>query len=125
MDVRAITNSNVGQMPKIDFPKPTGGEGPVEVRERMPDNTAFQSQVYHEKEYSEEDLQQAVDKVNKQVVAYDRHFEISVHKATKRIMVKVVDSTNNELIREIPPEKFLDMIAKFCEMAGLAVDKRV
>ncbi|NLM06629.1 MAG: flagellar protein FlaG [Tissierellia bacterium] len=125
MDVRAITNSNVGQVPRIDFPRPTGGEGPVEVRDRIPDNAAFQSQVFKEKEYSEEDLQQAVDKVNKQVVAFDRHFEISVHDATNRIMVKVVDSTNNELIREIPPEKFLDMVAKFCELAGLAVDKRV
>jgi len=32
-------------------------------------------------------------------------------------MVKVIDSETKEVIREIPPEKILDMVAAMLEMA--------
>jgi len=40
------------------------------------------------------------------------------------VRVKVLDSETNEVIREIPPEKILDMVAKMWELAGLIVDER-
>jgi flagellar protein FlaG len=39
-------------------------------------------------------------------------------------MVKVVDSETGEVIREIPPEKLLDMFANMLELAGLIIDER-
>ncbi|MDD2574742.1 MAG: flagellar protein FlaG, partial [Firmicutes bacterium] len=30
-----------------------------------------------------------------------------------------------EIIREIPPEKILDMVAKIWELAGLMVDRKI
>jgi flagellar protein FlaG len=39
-------------------------------------------------------------------------------------MVKVINSDTNEIIREIPPEKTLDLVAKMWEMAGIIVDER-
>jgi len=39
-------------------------------------------------------------------------------------MVKVIDINTNEVIREIPPEKILDMVATMLEMAGIIVDER-
>ncbi|HEX3029893.1 MAG TPA: flagellar protein FlaG, partial [Clostridia bacterium] len=46
------------------------------------------------------------------------------HQKTKQIMVKVIDSDTGDVIREIPPEKTLDMVAKMWEMAGIVVDER-
>ena len=40
-------------------------------------------------------------------------------------MVKVINSETNEVIREIPPEKILDLVAKMWELAGILVDERV
>ena len=40
-------------------------------------------------------------------------------------MVKVINSINDEVIREIPPEKILDMVAHMLEIAGIIVDERV
>jgi len=40
-------------------------------------------------------------------------------------MVKIYDKTNDELITEIPPEKFLDLIAGLWKQAGLIVDEKV
>ena len=40
-------------------------------------------------------------------------------------MVKVINEDTNEVIREIPPEQILDMVAKMWELAGILVDKSV
>ncbi len=66
----------------------------------------------------------AIEKANKAIVGSNRRFEFSIHEATKEIMVKVIDSDTNEVVREIPNEKILDMVAKMWEMAGIMVDER-
>lgn len=70
-------------------------------------------------------LIQAVDKANKSFEPFDRRFEISMHDKIKAVMVKVIDSKTNEVIREIPPEKMLDMVANMLEVAGIIVDKKI
>jgi len=66
----------------------------------------------------------AVDKVNKALLNSNRELKISIHEKTRDIMVKILDSETKEVIREIPPEKVLDMVAKLCEIAGILVDER-
>jgi flagellar protein FlaG len=39
-------------------------------------------------------------------------------------MVKVMDKEDGKVIREIPPEKTLDLVAKLWELAGILVDER-
>jgi len=73
---------------------------------------------------SEKAVLQAVEKANKAVSMAGRTFEYSIHEKTKEIMIKVIDSDTKEVIREIPPEKTLDMVASMMEMAGLLVDER-
>lgn len=77
------------------------------------------------KKYSEEDIKTAIGNVNKTLNPYDRKLEFSIHEATKLISVKVIDTNTDEVIREIPPEKILDMVAKLWEMAGIIVDKKI
>ncbi|MFW5649231.1 MAG: flagellar protein FlaG [Candidatus Alkaliphilus sp. MAG34] len=73
----------------------------------------------------EEQLIHAVEKANKSFEPFDRRFEVSIHEKTKAVMVKVINSVNDEVIREIPPEKILDMVAYMLEIAGIIVDERV
>lgn len=73
---------------------------------------------------SEKVVIEAIQKANKAISGGDRRFEFSIHEQTNEIVVKVFNSETNELIREIPNEKILDMVAKICEMAGLFVDER-
>ena len=70
-------------------------------------------------------LTEAVDNTNKMLEGYNRRFEISIHEGTNAVMVKVIDQNTDEIIREIPPEKILDMVAKLWEMAGIIVDKKI
>lgn len=50
--------------------------------------------------------------------------EYSYHEKTKRVSIKVFDEDTGEMIREIPPEKSLDMLQKMWEMAGILVDEK-
>ncbi|KXG78776.1 hypothetical protein AN618_01140 [Fervidicola ferrireducens] len=55
----------------------------------------------------------------------DMRFEFSIHEETKRVIVRIYDRESNELISEIPPEKFLDLIANIWKQVGLIIDKKV
>ncbi|AEM73699.1 flagellar protein FlaG [Caldicellulosiruptor acetigenus] len=76
------------------------------------------------KELDEDTLIKMINQANKAFEAKYTRLEFSIHKETHEIVVKVYDKETNELIREIPPEKILDIIAKLWELAGIFVDER-
>ncbi|MGO1368454.1 MAG: flagellar protein FlaG [Senegalia sp. (in: firmicutes)] len=77
-----------------------------------------------EKKVSKEELIHAVNTANESLKSDNKELKYSIHKQTNTIMVKLVDSKTKETIKEMPPEKILDMVAKMWEMAGLFVDER-
>ncbi|AFS77335.1 flagellar protein FlaG [Gottschalkia acidurici 9a] len=78
-----------------------------------------------EKDINIEQIESILNKSNKQMLMYDRRLDISIHEKTKQIMVKVIDVNTDEVIREIPPEKVLDIVAKRKETLGLLMDKKI
>lgn len=73
----------------------------------------------------EKELIKAIEKANKAIIGPDIMFKFSIHEGTKQIMVKVINEETGEIIREIPPEKILNMVAKMWELAGIIVDEKV
>ncbi|WP_372999330.1 flagellar protein FlaG [Lutispora sp.] len=73
---------------------------------------------------NDEMLDNAVEQANKSLSAYNKFIERSVHEKTHAIIYVLKDSITNEVIREFPPRKIQDMIAKMWELAGLLVDER-
>lgn len=71
---------------------------------------------------SNEQIKQAVEKMNKSMQNSSAVF--GIHEATQRVTIKIVDKETKKVIKELPPEKTLDMIAKVWEMAGILVDER-
>lgn len=80
------------------------------------------------KDVTPEKARAAVEDLNRQVrqASPIKHTQLSFkyHDDTNRISITVTDSDTDEVIREIPPEKALDMLAKAWEMAGLLVDEK-
>lgn len=72
----------------------------------------------------DEMLQKSVEQANKSLENYNRYIERSVHEKTKAVMYVMKDSKTDEVIREFPPKKIQDMIAKMWELAGLFVDEK-
>lgn len=69
-----------------------------------------------------EAIKKAVENMNKNMGNTEAVF--GIHEGTNRVTIKLVDKETRELIKELPPEKTLDMIAKVWEMAGILVDEK-
>ena len=68
-------------------------------------------------------IRKAVDEINKK--AHNSEAVFGIHEATNRVTIKIVDKDTKKVLKEDPPEKTLDMIAKVWEMAGLLVDQKL
>ncbi|TDF93594.1 flagellar protein FlaG [Paenibacillus piri] len=73
---------------------------------------------------SDEQMVKAIERAIKAMQGKSTSLEFSIHEKTRLISVKVKNNDNGEIIREIPPEKTLDFVAKLWEMAGILVDER-
>jgi len=69
-----------------------------------------------------EAVKKAVDEMNKKMSNSVAQF--GIHEETNHLTIKIVDKETRKVIKELPPEKTLDMIAKVWEMAGLLVDEK-
>lgn len=75
------------------------------------------------RQMSEETMKQTLSDINKKLNNTECVF--GVHEATNRVTIQIVDKNTKEVIKEIPPEKTLDMIAKVWELAGILVDEKL
>jgi len=78
-----------------------------------------------EPKLGEDYLLQMIENANKVLEGPDVMFKFSIHQSTHKIMVKVIDQETGKIIREIPPEKILDLVAAIWELAGILVDEKV
>ena len=110
-------NSAVSATPKIDemtaavakaSESDTQREGQNENRE----NTKAENEA----------IKKFVENINKNTVNSEAVF--GIHEGTNRVTIKIVDKETKKVIKELPPEKTLDMIAKVWEMAGILVDEK-
>lgn len=69
-----------------------------------------------------EQIKKAVEDLNKKMGHSEAVF--GIHEDTNRVTIKIVDRDTKKVIKELPPEKTLDMIAKVWEMAGILVDEK-
>ncbi|WP_424766659.1 flagellar protein FlaG [Paenibacillus sp. sgz302251] len=74
---------------------------------------------------SDEQIVKAIERAIKAAEGKTTSLEFNVHEKTKMIAVKVLDRDSGQVIREIPPEKTLDFVAKLWEMAGILIDEKI
>lgn len=74
------------------------------------------------KQPGNEQIKKAVETLNKKMAHSEAVF--GIHDGTNRVTIKLIDKDTKEVIKELPPEKTLDMIAKVWEMAGILVDEK-
>lgn len=73
---------------------------------------------------SNEALQKAVEKTNKILAGSPIRIEYMLHKNSSFIAIKVINSETNEVIKEIPTEKFFELKDKLPEISGTIFDKK-
>lgn len=71
-----------------------------------------------------EKLEEAVKQANKATDAVNVSLRFSIHEDTDRVQVQMIDTNTDQVVREIPAEKVLDLVGKIQEMIGLMVDEK-
>lgn len=142
MDSNSIKNSNAAGysfsigIERTSTPTPTPIVSQPEVSssppEQLPVSNGYlsaselkmeQSRGKHLK-YSDEQFMKMLDRAFKVLDGRNTSIQFQVHDKTNQLVIKVADRDTGEVIREIPPEKSLDFLAKVQEMLGLIVDVR-
>lgn len=72
----------------------------------------------------EQRLTDLIERGNKVLQRLDTRLEWSVHQESHQLIVKVMNTETNEVLREIPPEKYLDLVQNLCEQVGLFLDEK-
>jgi flagellar protein FlaG len=96
-------------------------QGSVDTSSRQAEN---ESRVQG-KEWSVEDLDDAMEAMNNLSSFRSTSLQFEQHEVLNRTMMKVVDRNTEEIVKEIPPEEFLDMISSMLEFAGIIIDEKV
>ena len=110
------TNANVQSVDKVD------------AATRVVENAGEKGQNGNmgqrpEQPVGDEQIKKAVEQMNKSMMAHSEAI-FGIHEGTNRVTIKIVDRDTKKVLKEVPPEKTLDMIAKVWEMAGILVDEK-
>ena len=90
---------------------------------REQNNTSADPNGEQQQPVTNEQIKKAVEKLNKSMMSHSEAV-FGIHEATNRVTIKIIDKDTKKVIKELPPEKTLDMIAKVWELAGILVDEK-
>lgn len=72
----------------------------------------------------EKRLNELIEHGNKVLQRLDTRLQWLVHQESSQMIVRVMNTETNEVLREIPPEKYLDLVQNLCEQVGLFLDEK-
>lgn len=69
-------------------------------------------------------VKQAVEQVNKAVPSFSRNLQFSVDEDTNRNIVRVVDTSTGDVIRQIPSEEILEIAKALDKLQGMIIRQK-
>lgn len=73
----------------------------------------------------EEQITEVIESMNKFLQASHTSIKFELHEELNEYYVTLVDDVTQEVVKEIPSEKLLDVYAAMTEFLGLMVDKKI
>ncbi|OON98148.1 MAG: hypothetical protein ATN36_01305 [Epulopiscium sp. Nele67-Bin005] len=117
-DITAVKQAEVTQQKNV-----TAGDSNHAQNQHKEKDQNGQSQ--QQPKFEPQELQSTINKANSQLKNTNSELSFSINEKTQQVLVKLVDSETKELIREIPPEKIVNMMAEMRENAGLFVNETI
>lgn len=74
---------------------------------------------------TKEEVEKTVHGLNEIISSSNSHLQFQYHEKLKQYYVTIVDNTTNEVVKEIPPRKILDVVASIWEQIGIIVDRKI
>lgn len=105
--------------PIINVPNINGNLGETEFKK-----TDSNEEKIGETQVSKEDLARTIQAMNEFLNPAHTSVKFELHEKLNEYYVTIVDDSTQEIVREIPSKKFLDMYAAMTEFVGLMVDRK-
>lgn len=110
---------------------PVSGPTPVPDRTVTPRETAEAVKLHMQEEQrklsqplSKERAEELAEKMNSAAELFNKAVQFKVVEGN-RIVIKVVDVTTDEVLREFPPERLLEALLAMERSLGLLIDEKV
>lgn len=78
-----------------------------------------------EKSLNQAEIEKSINLLEKTGLLFNKRLKFSINKEIDRVVVKVIDSSTDKVIKEIPPGEIQRLIARIKETIGLLVDERI
>lgn len=111
--VGSVNNDNV-----INSGRAVGNNTVASVNKASEADASAEAQT---KAQSDKTLEQAVDTANEFVQTVQRDLHFSIDQESDRTVVKVVESSSGDIIRQIPNESFLELARKMKELGEVTL----
>jgi flagellar protein FlaG len=103
-------------------PRQSGGLGTKKAEVRAVTGDSRKEKVKN-LQTGKEYLDDAIVRLREAGDYFNRRLDFRVDERTHRIVVKVIDTRTDKVIKEIPPEQLVELAAKIQEMVGLLIDE--
>jgi flagellar protein FlaG len=126
MDVKAIQPtdwSHISAAVKSEADSATGNTN-SSVQEKSASVSSAETKESDKQELSQEELLPITRALNKFFQYLNADIKFEMHDRTQRLMVRVVDTKTDKVLREFPPHELLDKIANIKEYVGVLLDKK-
>ena len=93
------------------------------IRQQQKENRANRAAVESEAGQMRE-VEEAIMKLNDTAEAMQLSLRFLMHEGSERWMVQVVDIQQDEIVREMPPENVLNVVAQIQSLIGVLLDEK-
>lgn len=121
MDIQRMDIETIQSINKVRKINPSDLEGYFKTNENFLNNNTIKKEQI---ELTKEELIQVVNKSNEYTLGLDAQFEFRIHERTGRTLVRLVNKESGEVLKEIPPQKMLDIVADIWDAIGINVDRK-
>ena len=118
--------------PSVSYPVVKNNDSPVpqkitkeNEKPKVQAENGDKAKEKDEKELSKDEVIEINEALNSFMTAINSDLHFVIHERTKQIILQVVDRRDNKVVKEIPSEEMLDVIANIRESVGALLDKRV
>ena len=123
------TNSIIAKTPVIPVAEVAASAtpekvSPDDVKQRI--NTHYSGQIKKEdnRENVQKNNEKIIDELNKDLSVFNTRVAFSIDEKTNKTVIKIIDNSNNDVIKQLPPEYLLKVSQRITELIGLIVDKK-
>lgn len=96
-----------------------------EVKKQVPATSQASAEIKQSQKMTAEEVRKNIEVMNKAMEILNYSLRFRIDENSEQLQVKVMEKDTDKVIREIPPQYVLDMIAKLKDTVGMLIDKMV